>query len=660
MRPTVLVAALLLAFWAMAVTVSPRVGATADEPLHLAGGYSYWRFNDYDLQPENGNLPMRVQTAPLLAMELKFPRRIVDRAELQWTESIAVAHEFVFGLGNPFDAMLWRARAATALFGVVTLWLAWRWARHLFGKIAGLLALAIGAFCPTLLAHSGLATSDAAIASGLLAAVTACWLVLHRVSWLRLLAAPLAVAAALLAKFSAVMLAPIAIALLVIRCVHPAPLVVVLGQRALWLRRRSATIATTLGLAFMTAAVAIVIVWAAYGFRYSAFRAQRVANGDTPALNWAEQDEALTSTGAAPLIAWARQHRILPEAYLYGFTFSYVASRARPAFLMGKTSWTGWPEFFPVAFLLKTPPTALLLLLAGVGALAASTACRRRYHARWPRRGWFYRSTPLLVLFVLYWAIAINTPLNIGHRHLLPIYPIIYVAIGAATGWLIIAGRRRALATLALAGITAVHALDSWSSRPFYLSYFTPWIGGADQGWRYLVDSSLDWGQGLPDLSAWIRAKEARGDRSPVYLTYFGTDSPEARRLPVTRFGDLVDDLSPRTFPARVGGGWFAIGATHFQGGYLRVYGPWTNDREALYQGLMQELASAPPNIAQLAERERRKWAQAAQNYERLQFGRLVHFLRAREPDGFIGGSLLLFRLTDPEVQAALYGPFKR
>ena len=655
MRFPVIAAALLLVFWTMAVSVSPRVGATADEQLHLAGGYSYWRFNDYRLQPENGNLPMRAQALPLLPMELKFPA--ANSGVLQWTDGIGVAHDFLFGLGNPFDAMLWRARAATALFGVLTLWLVWRWARHLFGEIAGLVALAVGAFCPTLLAHAGLATSDAAITAGLLAAMTACWRLLHRVTWPRLLVAAAAVAAALLAKFSAAMLLPAALALLALRAARAAPLVMAFGGRARWLRRRIAIVAATTTVAFATAGVAVLLVWAAYGFRYPAAGADRAGQGGAPLLNWGEQEKALSGKRAGPVIAWAREHRILPEAYLYGFTFSYVAAQGRPAFLMGKTSWTGWPEFFPLAFLIKTPPTALFLVLAGVGAIAIATRRRRGNPPRWPRRGWLYRSAPLLVLFCLYWAIAINSRINIGHRHLLPIYPVVYVAAGAAAGWLVMVSRRRRLAAALLGGIAAVHAADSWGSRPFYLSYFTPWIGGMQQGWHYLVDSSLDWGQGLPDLGAWIRAKEERGDRLPVYLTYFGTDSPEARKLPVTRFGDLVDDLSPRAFPAQVRGGWFAIGATHFQGGYLRTYGPWTAQREATYRELMRTLATTAATASSLSGAERQRWAAAAQDYERLQFGRLVHALRGRTPDAFVGGSLLLFRLSDDEVQRALYGP---
>ena len=661
MRSSILAAAVLAAFWAMAISVSPRVGATSDERVHLVGGYSYWRLNDYRLQPENGNLTMRLEALPLLPMTLTFPP--LDAAYFRDSSANDVGHEFLFGSNNPFDAMLWRARAMVAFIGAATLWLIWRWARSLFGRTGGWLALGTAAFSPTLLAHSGLATSDAASAAALLAAVGACWWVLHRVTWLRLTLAALATAAALLAKFSGVLLAPIAMLLLIARWSHPAPLVIALGGNRRWIRARARRIAVTLGVAVLVGVASLALVWSAYGFRYSTFNPRLVSTGAPPQLPWGGWEAELSETpggsrAVTRTLRWAKDHHVLPEAYLLGFAISYKYSRGRQAFLMGETSSKGWPQFFPLAFLLKTPPPTLLLLLAGVAALVIAAVKSRTRKLRWPRPGWLYRSAPLLILFALYGGVALNTPLNIGHRHLLPIYPIVYIFVAAAAGWLVLATTpRRPLAILFLVGVPAVLAVESWRARPHYLAYFTPWVGGAARGWHYLVDSSGDWGQGLPDLAAWLEQKKAAGDRAPVFLTYFGTDSPEARKLPVTRFGDLVDDLTPRSFPAQVRGGWFVVSATHYQGIYLDLAGPWNGSRESQYQQLRQKLSQVPADLVQRDIGERSAWANAARHFERLQFGRLLQTLRRRVPESFIGGSLLVFRLNDAEVQGALYGP---
>ena len=216
--------------------------------------------------------------------------------------------------------------------------------------------------------------------------------------------------------------------------------------------------------------------------------------------------------------------------------------------------------------------------------------------------------------------------------------------------WLV--GQRRRLIAVALGIALAAHITDSAVARPHYLSYFQPFGGGPQGGWRHLVDSSFDWGQGLPDLNRWLAT---RSDREPVYLTYFGADSPQARDLKVTRFADETNDLGPRSFPVRPQGGWFAISATHFQRLYLWVTGPWDERYEKFYQ-------QAAADIGQLGRAERTPASQArlvraAMDFEVLEFGRLCAFLRNRAPEQVVGGSILLFHLTDAEVNLALNGP---
>ena len=45
-------------------------------------------------------------------------------------------------------------------------------------------------------------------------------------------------------------------------------------------------------------------------------------------------------------------------------------------------------------------------------------------------------ATPLLALLLVYWIFALTTHLNIGHRHLLPIYPALCILAGGAAFWI--------------------------------------------------------------------------------------------------------------------------------------------------------------------------------------------------------------------------------
>lgn len=668
-RTTGLLIALLLAlYWGLAVSTSPRMGVTADEVVHLTGGYSYWTLNDYRLQPENGTLPMRLAALPLLAMDLRFPP--TDTEAWKHSHVGIIGREFFYENGNPLDLMLMAGRAAMALLGVFTVWLTWRWARGLYGPAAGWIALTLAVLCPALLAHGALITSDMAITAALLAVVSAFWLVLHKMTWGRLAAAVLASGAVLLAKMSGVLAAVMLVSLLVVRWTRPAPLVIRLGGRTHWLRHRGSIIGATTGIAVVTAALALVILWGGYGFRYDGLRVNRM-EGDRYYFSWDQilDKEALDNsppgeargrldipyqapspTGMTELIGLMRDHRLLPEAYLWGFAHSYKFSRVRPAFLNGDYRRNGWPQFFPLTFWWKTPIPALLLFAAGVLTLAWPRALPS---AR-PNRRW-YRAAPLLVLFLIYWIVAIRTNLNIGHRHILPTYPVVYVFAGATALWLTHRNRRLIGAALALA--LAAMAVDSFASRPHYLSYFNAFAGGSANGWRRLVDSSFDWGQGLPDLGRWLQVQQADPHREPVYLTYFGSDSPRARQLPVTRFGDDLNDYGVRLYPVRPTGGWFVIGATHFQGVYLGLARKWDDFHEASYRNAIAALEAGTANGIPDDPEARRLVVRDARDVEMLSYGRLRHFLRNRQPDTIIGGSLLAFHLTDAEVRQALHGP---
>ncbi len=673
-RESLFVLLAIVLYWVMAASVSPRMGVTADEVVHLTGGYSYWKFSDYRLHPENGTLPMRIAALPLIGMDLKFPA--LD--DPHWVNSkVNLAGEtFFYKLGNPTAEMLQRGRAAIALIGMFTCWLTWRWARGLFGRAAGVLALVLAVFCPALLAHGGLITSDMAFTACALAALSAVWRLLHRGTWGRLLAAGVACGACFLSKMSGGFIIPLIAVLLLLRWLRPAPYVLAFAGSPRWLRRRVPIAAATLGAVIATAALSLTAVWANYSFRFEGPDRSRSAFNDyyfpwavvldQEKVPWSDSSSLSSFTppfrtpepsGITKLVGFLRDHRLMPEAYLWGFAHTYKFAKERPAYFMGDYRKTGWALFFPVAFLLKTTLPALLLFGAGVAAVAWRVRRGPLPVHPWLRfrRSTLYRAAPLILFFCAYWLMAVRMTLNLGHRHILPVYPIFYIFAAAAVLWLATKAGRAVLAALVVAVV--LHAFDSVRARPFYLSYFQPIIGGTERAYHYFVESSLDWGQGLPDLKTWLAERERQADPLPVFLTYFGADSPRNYDLRVTRFGDEMNDSGQRFFPAQVRGGWFVISATYFHCTFLPMRGTWAEPQETLYWQLVQRMNALSARQGSLTEDEQKQLSRDAMDIEILQFARLCHVLHDREPLQLIGASLMLFRLTDQEVQAALYGP---
>jgi len=63
--------------------------------------------------------------------------------------------------------------------------------------------------------------------------------------------------------------------------------------------------------------------------------------------------------------------------------------------------------------------------------------------------------------------------------------------------------------------------------RRDYLAYFNQVAAGPKNGYKHLVDSSLDWGQDLPALRSWLAQNPDRFGTGQRYLAYFGTALPE-------------------------------------------------------------------------------------------------------------------------------------
>ena len=633
----VVVATLLALYWLLAVGSKRGESVTADELAHLTGGFTYWQFNDYRIQPENGNLPQRWGALPAWLDGASFPP-LAGNDYWRTSDAWILGHQFFYETGEDHFPRLMAGRAMCALFGVAVGCLVFCWSRRLFGPVGALLSLGFFTFSPSFLAHGALITSDVCMAFFFLASVGAYWRHLHdpRARWWILSA--LVFGLACVAKYSAGLLLPMMAVMALVRAWSRAPLE--LAGRA-WGTPRGklgAIALSTLGHGL----VAVLVIWGCYGFRYSAFN---------PALPGADHfirpwETTLSHLGAQAgivrrLMAW----HILPEAYLYGYSFVIEMSQFRSGFLDGAYSLVGWVRFFPLAFLYKS---TLPLLLAG-GAAVGTGVARWRRGAGWAAvRGDLYRVTPLLALFGIYWLVSLATRLNIGHRHILPTYPVLFILAGILGRWLTL---RRPVAALVVALLLAWQVREAVSIYPHYLAYFNPLAGGPANGHRHLVDSSLDWGQDLPGLKRWLGA-HAHGEK--IYLSYFGSGSPASEGIRVTRLADGNFDMRARELAPAMTGGIYCISATMFQQIFTLVRHGWTATHEHRYaelshwaEGWRAGRDSTPREqaIGRLVE------------LEHLRFGRLCAGLQRREPDDEIGYSILIFRLTDAEVRALLEGP---
>ncbi len=486
------VIACLLVIWLQIALLAGRNSATWDEPDHTYAAYMQWKHGDFGLNAEHPPLLKFLAALPLLTMHLAEPPLLDQPYRLQ---EVRGGRAFVFG--NDANAILFRARMAASLLTLLLAVLVFLAAREFFGEGAGWFALGLLCFDPTLLAHSGLVTTDAGQACFLFWAVYAFYRYVNVPNLPRLIVLGLVVGLALATKHSAVLIFPILVLL--------GALEVLRRHRVAHSERSHGTPSPTgrfaLRLAaalFATGLIAVVVLWSWYGFRYAA-RA-----GGTP-LNpsVAVQLDRVPSAFEAGVLRTVDRFHLLPQSYTYGFAHVLIQSKAFNSYLFGGI----YPHpvwfYFPVAMLVKSTLTFLLMT-----SLTAWAALTRRIQFR---RELLY----LLLPSAVYMVFAMAGGMNIGIRHILPIY-IFLTCANAGVAWMLSRGDRRWL--YGFTGLLLFQAVSVLHAFPAYVSYANEAFGGPGDVHKYLSDSSSDWAQQLKDVKTYL---DRRGVKN-CWFAYFG------------------------------------------------------------------------------------------------------------------------------------------
>lgn len=620
---------------------------TFDETSHLPAGMSYLQTGDFRLAPDHPPLAKMWAALPLLLVDHRWPAP--DDSSWQLARHYDFGKQWLFKQNHP-DRLIIPARLMMVLLLLATCLTIYALARTLFGPPAALLALLLAAFSPTLLAHGRLVTTDMPVALAAALVLLTFARLLQRMDWPRLLAAAGAVAMLTLVKFSwpVVLIGPGV--MIVLALARNAPLESRLLRHAprgteevhLLRTRRARAGGIALACLFMAAA-AWAAIWTCYGWRFEMIPSAPPAasplivedNAAMAKSRRADWRTMLNEPGGAlkrarlTLSEWVRFHRLLPEAYLYGFNNAMRSAEARDTYFMGQHSHVGRPAYFPLAFAIKTPIANILLVAAGILAVICKPDLRRR--------------DPILLCGLAafgaaYTAAALTSKINIGHRHLLPLYPLLFVLGGAAVAWLSRPRLRWAIpgACVWLCGATL------WI-HPHYLAYFNELIGGPANGHKYLLDSNIDWGQDLKRLAQYA---QQHADQ-PLKLAYFGTADPAAYGIQCTALPSLRQyDAAP----AELTGGVYACSVNQLFGlSQPKVRDEFWADPQVQrrYHELIAAAAAPPPGESSDALQE---WQGMREDYDRARRWRLLNQLRHLRPDDRVGYSLFIYNLTQSQV----------
>ncbi|MFN7927884.1 MAG: glycosyltransferase family 39 protein [Blastocatellia bacterium] len=401
-----IVASLLALFLLLSFTSMRRKNATFDEGTHIPAAYTYVAYGDFRLNPEH---PPLTKWLAGFAQRLLTPTVVTTDAAWENGEQWEFGAKYLYAW-NQADRLIFAARTPgvllAALLGLVVFFAA-RW---FYGWQAGCFALGLWVLNPDVLAHAQLVTTDLPVAGFLFLAVYRYFRALQQTTAANVLLVGLAVGGCLVTKFSGVLIFPM---LLLVGSVF-----VFSRQPGQWLLHRKAPArelvkrrekaALALGLIVAAGVMSLAVVWASYGFHARLSPQEAVANR----INWPHYWVKEKFTTEALRLPYTLH--LLPEAYVYGFLVMLESAENRLSYLFGETSYTGWWYYFLITFFVKTP--ILLLALIGLGLVFL-----RKYGA-----GLMVESLGFCPVGV-YWLITLTANLNIGHRHLLPIYPFLIV-----------------------------------------------------------------------------------------------------------------------------------------------------------------------------------------------------------------------------------------
>lgn len=454
---------LLVLMLVLEITSASTKSQTNDEAVHLMAGYSYLTEHDYRLNTEHPPLTKYLAAIPLLFLQ---PELDTGHPAWQTTNQWKMAPDFLYNNTVSADTLLFWGRLPTMLLSLLLGWLIFVWARKLFGARAGLLALIFYVFSPNILAHSRLITSDLAITFFWLLTFFILQRYLEKPTSKNLILLSITTGLTLLTKFSAPLIIPIIIIVLFIKFRR--------DPQTFSLQQLLLTIFSLFIFGFF-------VVWAGYGFELL-----RIKNDPFIIHNWG---------AAAAHLPFAN----LPIPFYHYWVglikvFSHSAY-GQDTYLFGQYAMQGWWYYFPLAFIIKTPLTTIFL------ALTVKLAGLKWWLKNKRTKPIPFHYYLLIIPPLIYFLYALISNLNLGLRHILLIYPFIFILIGSMINWPIF---KKKIWQGVLVILMAFYLFTSVNIYPDYLAYFNEAVGGPSSGPDYLLDSNLDWDQDYKTLKTYL------------------------------------------------------------------------------------------------------------------------------------------------------------
>nr|AQS32858.1 hypothetical protein [uncultured bacterium] len=509
----------------LAITSVWNDSPVVDEIPHIGAGYSYITKGDHRLNPEHPPLAKDLAGISLKIAGIRDEAAFISKF---WQEDTNGQWEFgrklIFGSGNDAIRLIRFAKIPQLIFFILCAILIFVWTRKIYGYLAALIALFLFSFSPTVLAHSRFVTTDMPALFGTLIGTYFFIHYLEKPTGRNLWLTGIIFGIAQLTKYSVFLLVPFFLGLAILYAFLNYPKSKIFNS--LYIIRNTI---------FIIAIGYIFVVWPVYCFHTWNYQ---------PELQHSHTQELLQSYGhrsLADTVVYFSNKPVIRGLTEYGLGLLMVTQRqagGNTTYFMGEVRNWSWPQYFPIVYFLKEP-LPFWLLLTAVFLYSSAKMKFSIFNFQFSKiKDWFrdhFTELTMILWLVLYWYTSIRSNLNIGVRHLLPVYGFTFILLAGqlnkiiqnvkckdqndnVKSKIINPTHKFYILIFTLLILFGWYLIENLRVYPYYLTYFNQIAGGPSGGYRYVVDSNLDWGQDLKRLADWVEKNNVQ----KIYFDYFG------------------------------------------------------------------------------------------------------------------------------------------
>ncbi|HDZ84953.1 MAG TPA: hypothetical protein ENH35_00175 [Candidatus Moranbacteria bacterium] len=535
---------------------------TTDELPHIASGYYYIKTGKLFLNPEHPPLIKDLAALPLLFINPVLPEisseiklydgyawRDYPPNEYIFSKNLEIENDqwdwgrvFIYHPQNNSEWIIFWSRFSVILFNSFFLFLIYYFLSRIWGKRTSLITLVLLVFSQFSIAHGSVVAMDFMSSLLQILALINFALLLKKYQKKYFLSSILFFSLALLAKFSSLLILPVAFFGGLIYIIH----------------KKQSVIKYIIRYSLLTISITVVIAIFYYFHTFNMDNSELIQH-----FKWSLPKHYPQLLAFLSILIENPITKGLAQ-YINGIimVFSRIAISQQQIFFMGSfygSEGAGW-LYFPVLYLTKLSLGFIMLNLLGIIFLII------KFGKKFKSKINEVMDSPLILLLVviilLYLATTLTSDLQIGLRHIMPVI----FAISLLTAKLVdnlwnkeLFGKiKLKFVFLFLFFAMLVSLIFSF---PYYISYYNFLGGGTENGYKIATDSNYDWGgQDVKKLAKWVNDNNIKH----IYVQMQGSVAL------VEYLGDTYEKYNIEFWGLPASGSYIAISISEYQENNLK------------------------------------------------------------------------------------------